>query len=86
MVYEEITIPAIQRPWESSFVERYRLFTNLRDRNQTLEVMVRDGDPGRAKQIRPVTLKIFVKSDQDAEQLMLDLFDNMKKSQEKHPL
>jgi hypothetical protein len=73
MVYEEFSIPAIQKEWESSFVERYRLFTSERDRNYTLEVILREGDPVRNKQLHPVTLKVYVKSDKDAEQLMLGL-------------
>jgi hypothetical protein len=73
MVYEEFSIPAIQKEWESSFVERYRLFTSERDRNYTLEVILREGDPVRNKQLHPVTLNVYVKSDKDAEQLMLGL-------------
>lgn len=73
MVYEELTIPAIQKEWESSFVERYRLFTSERERNHTLEVILREGDPVKNRQTHPVMLKVYVKSDKDAEQLMLGL-------------
>jgi hypothetical protein len=85
MVYEEISIPAIQKQWEIGFEQRYRLFSNTKDRDHTLEVMLRQGDPDKADQTHPVTLKVFVKSDKDTEQLILDTLEP-NKSQEKHPL
>lgn len=85
MVYEEIIIPAIQKEWEIGFEQRYRLFGNAKERDHTLEVMLRQGDPDKVGQTHSVTLKVFVKSDKDTEQLILDGL-NSAKSQEKHPL
>lgn len=75
MVYEELTIPAILKDWEKSFSTRYHLFTTKQERNHTFEVMLKNQDPDKNTQTHPVTLKIFIKSDKDAEQMRLTGFD-----------
>lgn len=71
MVYEEITIPGILKEWEKSFSERYHLFTTKKERDHTFEVILKNQDQAKNAQTHPVTLKVFIKSDTDVEQMTL---------------
>lgn len=75
MAYEEHSIPAILKEWEPSFVERFRMFTNEKERNRTLASLLKNQDPDKNNKTHPVTLKIFVRSDKDQEALRLDGFE-----------
>lgn len=76
MPYEEFSIYAIQKEWQQSFIERYRLFTTMEERDHTFQVLLGNQDPIRNKQMHPVILKIIVKRDKDAEQMKLDFLND----------
>lgn len=73
MVYEELSIPAIQKEWEKGFSSRFSLFNSVRERDHALEVMLKNQDSTHKGKMNSVTLKIFVKSDTDTEQMKFGL-------------
>lgn len=68
MAYEELTIHAIQRKDKPGFAERFRLFPNQKERDETLTFIRENETPVTAKEACPVVLRIIVKSDNHHQQ------------------
>lgn len=75
MVYEELSIPAIQRKDISDFQTRFRTFASREERDHTYTFLLENQTPEACANLAPVTLKVIVKTEK-TDQLSLDLRKN----------
>lgn len=68
MAYEELTIHAIQRKDKPGFAERFRLFPNKKERDETLTFIKENEAAITADEACPVILRIIVKTDNHHQQ------------------